>query len=168
MVRQRGRRGGDSDTQPLGVSIFGLLKAYMGQPTSEAAHIYDGQLLMADWASQMVRTREKVMTESNIKSGWRESGLCPFRSTKLVPVVIPASPLPHTPSPPTHTPLRSNQIDNRDLLAAHGLILTSPMKRPINALADGYGTAQTQLEMTRMEYNNRRSAQESSKKRFSL
>ena len=146
-------------TQPLDVGIFGPMKGHMSRLASEAARIYGGRIQKTTWAAQLVKARSAALTEKNIQVGWRETGLYPFAPTKLVPVVEPPSlPPPSTPPQPP-TPLASIQSQNRDFIWHHGSIMTTPIKRHLISLADGYGASQTEVSMLRMRLRDAEAAQ---------
>ena len=60
-------------TQPLDVAVFGPLKTALGRET-DALQDRD-RMQKADWARLMVRARETSMTASNIRSGFKSTGL---------------------------------------------------------------------------------------------
>ena len=129
------------------------------------ARIYNGRLTKSEWATRLVIARGEAMTESNIRVGWRKTGLYPFAPHKLIPVVEPPPPPPPSTPPPTRTPLASIQSENRDFIRDHGSIMMTPIKRHITSLAEGFGAAQTKLEMARKELKVLQDAQDVQKKR---
>ena len=151
-------------TQPLDVGIFGPLKQSMSRQAVAAARIHDGRVTKAVWAAQLAVARKEAMTEPNIRVGWRKTGLYPFAPSKLISVVEPPSQPPPSTPPPARTPLASIQSQNCDFIRDHGSIMTTPIKRHCNSLADGFGACQTELEMLRKEIRDAKASQAPQKK----
>ena len=82
-------------TQPSDVGIFGPLKYHLARETDRYAL---GRATKGNWAANMVQAQALAMTETNILASWKSTGLHPFNSTRLIPVVkIPSTPTSQTP-----------------------------------------------------------------------
>ena len=93
-------------TQPLEVGMFRPLKQAIALTTDRVARFDEGRMSRATWVSNIIVAPQRTLTSSNIKSGWRLSGLHPFNPKKLLanPSASPSNPL----SQPivSRTPLR--------------------------------------------------------------
>ena len=72
-------------TQPLDVGIFRPLKGAMNDQSDAMARTDPGRVQKVDWVSRLADARTSALTERNIRSGWRSTGLHPFNPSRVVP-----------------------------------------------------------------------------------
>jgi len=109
-------------TQPLDVGVFGPLKAHMARLTDRGATYDHGRVPRQVWASRLAIARPLAMTESNIRVGWKETGLYPFCPERVLHKVMDR---PSSSSTPSRQPLGSLSVNNLDFLQSCS---ASPMK----------------------------------------
>ena len=131
--------------QPLDVGVFAPLKRALASETDAALRLDTRRMSRVEWVEMYIRAREKALTSSNIRGGWRGAGLAPLSPITVLdklPVnrASTVSP-PRTPpqqtdldlsllqsSPPDGTELRqANALLNTAIKACHDL--PSPAKR---------------------------------------
>lgn len=59
------------ELQPLHVSVFAPLKRALAHETDEVSQLDPWRLSRFEWREMYIRAREKSLTPSNIRSGWR-------------------------------------------------------------------------------------------------
>lgn len=143
--------------QPLDVSVFSPLKRALAAETDAVARLDAGRVSRIEWTQMYIRARDKAFTATNIKSGWRNTGLEP-----LSPIVVLdkyRQEVAHTPSPP-HTPpdatsldlalLNSSPPDGTEVRKATALFNSELQKPgPLTSPAKRFGERMTRiLEMT--------------------
>jgi DDE superfamily endonuclease/Tc5 transposase DNA-binding domain/helix-turn-helix, Psq domain len=91
--------------QPLDVGVFGPLKTVVSADLDRLIRVGVIRLEKAEWVESYIRARPNGLTETNIRAGWRHSGLVPTNRHKHhhVPSVINSSPTSQsvTPGSPT-------------------------------------------------------------------
>jgi hypothetical protein len=78
--------------QPLDVGVFSAFKRFHTSETHALSRLSSARIQRAEWLELLSRARTKAMTEQNIVSGWRGTGLwpaCPMRVLRSIPKVIP-------------------------------------------------------------------------------
>jgi hypothetical protein len=92
--------------QPLDVGVFAPLKRALASETDAALRLGTGRMSRVEWLEMYIRAREKALTMSNIRGGWRGAGLAP-----LSPItVLDKLPVNRTPtaSPPCTPPQQAD------------------------------------------------------------
>lgn len=89
--------------QPLDVSVFAPLKRALAEETDRVARLDAGCVGRVQWTEMYLRAHAKAFSASNIRNGWRATGLYPFSPFTVVdkingsilrtPLAIPANPL---------------------------------------------------------------------------
>ena len=64
--------------QPLDVGVFAPLKRALASETDAALRLDTGRMSRVEWVEIYIRIREKALTSSNIRRGWRGTGLAPL------------------------------------------------------------------------------------------
>jgi hypothetical protein len=153
--------------QPLDVSVFSPLKRALAAETDSVARLDAGRVARVEWTRMYIRAREKAFTASNIRSGWRNTGLEPLSPIVVLdkhrPVSAPAPSPPHTPrdaasldltlldsSPPDGTELRQATALFNSELKKPGPLL-SPAKRFGERMTRVLQTTQSENVMLRRE-----------------
>ncbi|EIW72412.1 hypothetical protein TREMEDRAFT_58575 [Tremella mesenterica DSM 1558] len=68
-------------TQPLNVAVFTPMKLAMADDADKWASSTPDRISKGEWTNSFVQASIKAMTPSNIRAGWRGSGLWPFRAS---------------------------------------------------------------------------------------
>lgn len=153
--------------QPLDVGIFAPLKRALAAETDTIARLDPGRISRVEWTSMYIRAREKALTQSNIKSGWRATGLEPLSPITVLEKIVTkptATPSTHhidgesstldlsllASSPPEGTELRqANSLLNSALQAVD--TVPSPVKRYTSRMTRAFEATQTELITLRKE-----------------
>jgi hypothetical protein len=119
-------------TQPLDVGIFQPLKKAMGKMTDMVLRHNTGPIPKWVWITNLARARKQAFTQSNIMVGWKETGIYPFRPSKVVRYLTPP------PSTPLRTagitPVPSLASDTRALLSEFPILHTPSKRHLIDSL----------------------------------
>ena len=122
--------------QPLDVNVLAPLKRALAAETDSVARIDAGRVARVEWTRMYIRAREKAFTASNIKSGWRKTGLEPLSPIVVLdkhhPMPAPAPSPPRIPRGPASldlTLLDSSPPDGTELRQATALF-NSELKKP--------------------------------------
>ena len=132
-------------TQPLDVGIFRPLKQAMASTTNRVARFDDGRMSRATWIVNIVQVRSKALTESNIRSGWRNAGLRPFRPSLLLKPHGEAPPTTPESSQPRKTPLQSLSAENRNFIRTHRPPIDRETKRRLLSASSSLESVQAKL-----------------------
>ena len=99
------------------------------------ATLHPGRIAKAEWAARLAVSRQIALNDSNIKSGWKETGLVPFNPDKLL-----ALPQRVTTPPPqrqlSRTPLASISSENCNFIRDNYTSLGTPVKNRLFTMAD--------------------------------
>lgn len=101
--------------QPLDVSVFGPLKRSLAAETDAASRLDPGRIQRVEWTETYIRARSIALSSSNIKSGWRATGLSPLSPITVLEKVRASA---GHPSPKPHTPVRSKDLDTSLLFSS--------------------------------------------------
>ena len=123
-------------TQPLDVGVFGPLKREVGRRTDGLSVIQPGRIARVKWAAQLVTSRLKAMTKSNIMAGWRGAGLVPINPQRLISPRHRPTP-PSTPPRASRTPLAPLASENRKFIRENSALMVTPIKERFWDLANG-------------------------------
>jgi len=78
------------------MGVFGPLKTAMGAQLSRLYAMEIARLQKVEWVDKYVPAREKAITESNMKGGWRGTGIFPWNPSRvlrtLLEITAPPSP----------------------------------------------------------------------------
>jgi hypothetical protein len=86
--------------QPLDVGVFSPLKRALAVETDAVSRLDSGRLKCVEWTEMYIRARQRAMTKTNIKSGWRATGLgrlSPIEVLSKIQQPRYVSPTPRTP-----------------------------------------------------------------------
>jgi hypothetical protein len=130
-------------TQPLDVGIFQPLKKAMAKMTDQIArHAVGNSTPKWVWIANLAKARKQAFTTANIAVGWKETGIQPFRPTKIIRLLTPP---PESPSRQPHssqTPLPSLASDTQALLSEYPLPHTPGKRKLIDHLSNLVTTAE--------------------------
>ena len=131
--------------QPLDVGVFAAFKTAHSRETDMVSRLSSERIPRREWLEMFIRARAKAVTPTNIKAGWKGTGLVPSDPVKVLQRLSIQPPAPerriHTPpeqitldttllqsSPPEGTELhQSNTIFTQALRGSSGVI--SPIQR---------------------------------------
>lgn len=147
--------------QPLDVSVFSPLKRALAAETDSVDRLDAGRVSRVEWTKMYIQAREKALTASNIRSGWRNTGLEPLSPIVVLDKHRPAAP--STPSPP-RTPcgpasldltlLDSSPPDGTELRQAAALFSSELRKPgPLISPAKRFGERMTRVLQTTQSEN---------------
>lgn len=124
-------------SQPLDIACFGPYKRLMGLEADRTQRLLPGRVGKSDFATCIGETRRKALTEDNIRSGFKASGLYPFRPETLY------RRLPNPSTPPlqasqnlSRTPMASLTLENQDFIAQHEAEMNTPVKDRVKLLSE--------------------------------
>ena len=155
------------ELQPLDVGVFAPLKRALACETDKVSRLDSGRLSRVEWTEMYIRARDKSLTPSNIRSGWRATGLEPLSPITVLDRLRPSTGTPpsdpRTPgesssldlsllhsSPPEGTELRqANTLLNSELRKVDGL--ASPIKRYTQRLTKVVESTQSELVTMRQQ-----------------
>jgi len=86
--------------QPLDVGVFSPLKRALADETDAMSRLDSGRLKLVEWTEMYIRARQRAMTRTNLKSGWRATGLGPLSPIEVLSKIQQpryGSPTPRTP-----------------------------------------------------------------------
>ena len=137
-------------TQPLDVGVFGSLKKHMASALYPLIRTGVSRIQKVEWLAAFVAAHDKALSNQNIRSGFRGTGIYPFLPTKVLRrVASSASPQqqsrPSTPPNPltafneavlTDSPADFNAVkeanDALNTLISSGAPLPSPAKKYVS------------------------------------
>ncbi len=135
-------------TQPLDFGIFSPLKAAMARQTDRAATYDHGRVAKHVWASRLAAARIISMTERNIRTGWRETGLYPFCPNRLLDSIPSASPSIFT---PIRQPLAVLPSNTPNILRSYGSTMLPPVKDHLKSVVAEAKAAKADAEGLRAQ-----------------
>ena len=150
--------------QPLDVSIFSPLKKALAAETDKLASLDPGRQSRVEWTEAYIRAREKAITQANIQSGWKATGLWPLSPIKVLNKIkqVPQVPAPQPQEQAIHpldlSLLQSSPPDGAELREANALLcskldkeqpLLSPAKRYTKRMTRALETAQSENALLR-------------------
>jgi hypothetical protein len=97
--------------QPLDVGVFSSIKHYFRRAVERRLRAGYSRFPKAEFLQTYYETRPQGMTERNIKSGWRKTGLVPFNPDKAIqrlPLPLLSTP-PRSPSHISSVPIQTPQ-----------------------------------------------------------
>lgn len=94
--------------QPLDVGVFSAFKRAHGSETDAVSRLSTQRIKRPEWLQMFMRSREKALTSSNIRAGWRGTGLMPFNPSRVLDL-LPSQPAP--PQRPSYTPPDQTPLD---------------------------------------------------------
>lgn len=115
--------------QPLDVGVFGPLKKAISARLDRLLRAGINRLEKGEWVERYLEARDISLTESNIRGGWRGSGLVPLNRTRVthsLPSVLMR--------PPTPPPAPSSQDSVFDTVINTGTSPDTTVLRSTNAL----------------------------------
>lgn len=155
--------------QPLDVGVFSSLKQAMTNELDNIMRYGVSTIEKFEWADAYRLARPKAFTESNIKSGWSETGLIPFNRRRVIvglhpeaspepddlleseSTELPSCPFSNIPETPSKLDSAALRIANRMLLdAINASDLGTPTKRYASFLTSL--TEDLQARCTASEY----------------
>jgi uncharacterized glyoxalase superfamily protein PhnB len=159
--------------QPLDVGVFSGFKTAHSKQTDRVSRLSSQRISRPEWLTMFVQARDRAVTPTTIRSGWRGSGLWPSteknRQKVYARINKPSTtkPRPSTPpcrsgldlsllqsSPPHGTELReSNQTFNSVLAEVPGL--PSPAKRYADRVTRLTETLSTEVTVLRSQLGER-------------
>ncbi|KYG39763.1 hypothetical protein M433DRAFT_79491, partial [Acidomyces richmondensis BFW] len=150
--------------QPLDVSIFSPLKKALTAETDKVTSLDPGRQSRVEWTEAYIRAREKAITQANIQSGWKATGLWPlspiqvFDKIKQSQQALPPQPQEQVSHPLDLSLLNSSPPDGTELRIANALLhseldkkqpLLSPAKRYTKRMTYALETAQSENALLR-------------------
>jgi hypothetical protein len=99
--------------QPLDVSVFSPLKHWFKRECENRLRMGDIRVSKSDFLDIYHKTRPQALTEKNVRSGYRKSGLIPFNPAAVLsqlPLAAPTPPRPIIPVPQS-TPKNVQQFE---------------------------------------------------------
>lgn len=121
--------------QPLDVGVFSPLKRALAVETDVVSRLDSGRLKRVEWTEMYIRARQRALTVSNIKSGWRATGLGPLSPIEVLSKIQQpryGSPTPRTPGRNDDfdmSLLRSSPPDSTELRQANDLLRSELRKK---------------------------------------
>ena len=94
----------------------------------------DGRMTRATWTANFIMARQRSLTSSITKFGWRNSGLNPFNPAKLVPRAGTPPPTFEQPTP-SRAPLQSITAQNMEYIRTHYPPIDPPTKNCLLSLS---------------------------------
>lgn len=151
-------------TQPLDVGIFAPLKATLTKINIAASCYEPGRIQRPVWIARMAAARQKAMTESNIRVGWRETGIYPYSPHHVLRHLPDAS----TPLSSRHTsiliPLPSLTSETRELLQLPFPSGSTPLKNRLTAMVNRLEASEARCLLFEKEIRERKEAEDRSKR----
>jgi len=150
--------------QPLDVSIFSPLKKALAAETDKVTSLDPGHQSRVEWTEAYIRAREKAITEANIQSGWKATGLWPLSPIQVLEKLpqAPQAPPPRPQEQALHpldlSLLQSSPPDGTELREANALWhseldkeqpLLSPVKRYAKRMTRALETCQSENALLR-------------------
>jgi DDE superfamily endonuclease len=168
-------------TQPLDISIFSPLKAYLSRALNRVVAAQVTTIQKAEWLEAYVNAKPSAFSKSNVLGGWSGAGLVPFNPQKVIRRVQNATPPPQQISECTTTDafnmalfdspvdIKALQQANRQLIDTLAKIpaISSPIRNYTKQLAMRYERLETREGISETEKSNRDSVLEVRKKRES-
>ena len=121
--------------QPLDVGVFSPLKRALAVETDAVSRLDSGRLKRVEWTEMYIRARQRAMTGTNVKSGWRATGLAPLSPIEVLSKIHQpryGSPTPRTPGCNDDfdmSLLRSSPPDSTELRQANDLLRSELRKK---------------------------------------
>lgn len=121
--------------QPLDVSVFSPLKRALATETDAVSRLDSGRIARSEWTRMYIRARQAALRESNIRSGFKATGLWPLSPISVLEK-LPAQPA-SLASEPHHTTLplgldlsllQSDPPDGTKLREANALFVSEVQK----------------------------------------
>lgn len=138
-------------SQPLDVGVFKPLKAAMASAIARYSRWHSPTISKSVWAGLLAEARQEALTERNIKSGWRNTGLEPFNPQKLLQDVCTPQRAPR----PSHLllsqPLGSLSSENRAFMSLYGSDLSTPVKNHFDKLVETSEVAHARYTLAERE-----------------
>lgn len=170
--------------QPLDVAVFSPLKRALADETDALSRLDSSRIPRIEWTSTYIRARERAITQRNILSGFRATGISPFSPiTILSTLEMPEAsrtPPPSTDGLPTTTTLLDRSLldssppDGTELRQANLVLnsilredkpLKSPVKRYIARATTALEKSNSEITLLRKENSQQRELLETRKKR---
>jgi len=166
--------------QPLDVSVFSPLKKALAAETDKLTRLDPGRTPRVEWTRAYIHARDKAITQANIQSGWKATGLWPLSPIQVLDKIRQ---LPQTPPPPPQEQvshpldlslLASSPPDGTELREANALLhseldkeqpLLSPAKRYTKRITRALETAQSEVALLRKRLTDAESLLQARKQR---
>lgn len=146
-------------TQPLDVGIFAPLKAALTSINNAASCYEPGRIQRPVWIARMAAARQKAMTESNIKVGWRETGIHPYSPHHVLRKLPDASTPPPSHCGSPYTPLPSLTTETRELLHCSFPSGSTPLKNRLSTVVHRLEASQARCILFEKEIKERKEAE---------
>jgi hypothetical protein len=161
--------------------VFSPLKRALAAETDTASRLHSGRISRTEWTSMYIRARQQALKSSNLKRGFKATGLWPLSP---ITVLKKLDMLPHLPTSEPHLPtqqhgldlslLQSDPPDGTELREANASCiaevqnadgLASPVKRYISRLTRAFEATCSKNTALRKENTEQRELLQTRKKR---